>query len=105
MAIDTLVLPVEAPGGTITRVRRVGSPWLNAWLERQTGAATARFMPLFGIFPITLVLIIYRSWRALGAIILTLGTVIAFAMEQAYLLGMMHMLDSTLLQHIMIVST
>jgi len=104
-AIDSLVLPVEAPGGTITRVRRVGSPWLNAWLERQTGAATARFMPLFGIFPITLVLIIYRSWRALGAIILTLGAVIAIAMGLAYLFGWTHTVVSTLVPLTVMVTT
>jgi len=104
-AIDSLVLPVEAPGGTITRVRRVGSPWLNAWLERQTGAATARFMPLFGIFPITLVLIIYRSWRALGAIILTLGAVIAIAMGLAYLFGWTQTVVSTLVPLTVMVTT
>ena len=104
-AIDSLVLAVEAPGGTITRVRRVGSPWLNAWLERQTGAATARFMPLFGIFPITLVLIIYRSWRALGAIILTLGAVIAIAIGLAYLFGWTHTVVSTLVPLTVMVTT
>jgi len=104
-AIDSLVLPVEAPGGTITRVRRVGSPWLNAWLERQTGAATARFMPLFGIFPMTLVLIIYRSWRALGAITLTLGAVIAIAMGLAYLFGWTHTVVSTLVPLTVMVTT
>ena len=104
-AIDSLVLPVEAPGGTITRVRRVGSPWLNAWLERQTGAATARFMPLFGIFPIILVLIIYRSWRALGAIILTLGAVIAIAMGLAYLFGWTQTVVSTLVPLTVMVTT
>src|SRR5712671_3354780 len=49
-AIDSLVLPLEKPGGPFTAVRRVGSPWLNAWLEHQTGVATKKFMPLFGIF-------------------------------------------------------
>jgi len=43
-AIDSLVLPVEAPGGTITRVRRVDSPWLNrvarATNRRSDGAAS-----------------------------------------------------------------
>jgi predicted RND superfamily exporter protein len=104
-AIDSLVLPAEAPGGTITRVRRVGSPWLNAWLERQTGAATARFMPLFGVFPMALVLIIYRSWRALGAIILTLGAVIAIAMGLAYLFGWTHTVVSTLVPLTVMVTT
>ena len=39
-AIDSLALPLEDSGGPFTKVRRVGSPWLDAWLERQTGAAT-----------------------------------------------------------------
>src|SRR6202034_3546096 len=82
-AIDSLALPLEASGGPFTKVRRVGSPWLDAWLERQTGAATARFMPLFGLFLMTLVVIIYRSWRALGAIILTLGSLVAISMGLA----------------------
>src|SRR5690349_18432211 len=32
-AIDTLVMPLEKSGGAFTTVRRVGGPWLNAWLE------------------------------------------------------------------------
>ncbi len=71
------------PGGPFTAVRRVGSPWLDAWLERQTGAATSSFMPLFGLFLMTLVLLVYRSWRALAAIVLTLGAVVAIAMGLA----------------------
>ncbi len=83
-AIDSLVLPLESAGGPFTAVRRVGSPWLDAWLERQTGAATERSMPLFGIFLMTLVVIIYRSWRALVAIVLTLGALVAIAVGLAH---------------------
>ena len=104
-AIDALVLPLETPGGTFTRVRRVGSPWLDAWLERQTGAATARFMPLFGIFLMTLVLIIYRSWRTLAAIVLTLGAVVAIAMGLADLFGWSHTVISTLVPLTVMVTT
>src|SRR5580658_4492843 len=104
-AIDALALPLEASGGPITKVRRVGSPWLDAWLERQTGAATARFMPLFGIFLMTLVLIIYRSWRALGAIILTLGTLVAIAMGLADVFGWSHTVISTLVPLTVMVTT
>ncbi len=104
-AIDSLVLPVEASGGTFMKVRRVGSPWLNAWLERQTGAATARFVPLFGIFLMTLVLIIYRSWRALGAIVLTLGAIVAIAIGLADLFGWSHTVISTLVPLTVIVTT
>ncbi|MEP6549307.1 MAG: MMPL family transporter [Gammaproteobacteria bacterium] len=104
-AIDALVLPLEGSGGPITQVRRVGSPWLDAWLERQTGAATVRFMPLFGIFLMTLVFIIYRSWRALAAIILTLGTLVAIAMGLAYLFGWSHTVISTLVPLTVMVTT
>src|SRR3984957_13754491 len=82
-AIDALVLPLENGGQSaalpFSAIRRVGHPWLDAWLERQTGSATKKFMPLFGIFLLTLVAIVYRSWRTLAAIILTLGAVMAMA--------------------------
>ncbi len=104
-AIDSVVLPLEAPGGPFTQVRRVGSPWLDAWLERQTGAATARFLPLFGLFPMLLVLIIYRSWRTLAAIFLTLGAVVAIAMGLADLFGWTHTVISALVPLTVMVTT
>jgi predicted RND superfamily exporter protein len=104
-AIDALVLPLEAPGGAFTKVRRVGSPWLNAWLERQTGAATARLMPLFGIFPMALVLIIYRSWRTLAAFILTLAAVVGVAMGLAFPFGWTHTVISALVPLTVMVTT
>jgi hypothetical protein len=53
-------------------------------------------MPLFGIFLMTLVLLIYRSWRALGAIILTLGSLVAIAMGLADVFGWSHTVISAL---------
>jgi uncharacterized protein len=104
-AIDSLVLPLEKSGGPFTAVRRVGSPWLEAWLERQTGTATKRFMPLFGIFLMTLVLIVYRSLRALGAIILTLGAVVAIAVGLAAIFGWPNTVVSTLVPLTVMVTT
>jgi hypothetical protein len=104
-AIDTLVLPLETSGAPFSKIRRVGSPWLDAWLERQTGAATARFMPLFGAFLMTLVVIIYRSWRALAAIVLTLGAQVAIAMGLADLFGWTHTVISTLVPLTVMVTT
>jgi hypothetical protein len=104
-AIDALVLPLESTGGPFTQVRRVGSPWLDAWLERQTGAATVRFMPLFGVFLMTLVLIIYRSWRALAAIVITLGSLVAVAMGLAHIFGWSHTVISTLVPLTVMVTT
>src|SRR6202034_2467794 len=86
-AIDARVLPIEATGHPFTAVRRVGAPWLDAWLEKQTGESTKKFMPLFGIFLLTLVFIVYRSCRALAASDLTLGSLVAIAVGFGELLG------------------
>ncbi|MHB8722338.1 MAG: efflux RND transporter permease subunit [Steroidobacteraceae bacterium] len=104
-AIDALALPLERSGGPFTRVRRVGSSWLDAWLERQTGAATAHFMPLFGLFLMALVLIIYRSWRTLAAMILTLGALVAIALGLAHPFGWSHTVISTLVPLTVMVTT
>ncbi len=104
-AIDSVVLPLARSGSPFTAVRRVGSPWLEAWLERQTGAATKRFMPLFGIFLMVLVFIVYRSWRALGAIVLTLGAVVAMAVGLADIFGWSQTVVSTLVPLTVMVTT
>jgi predicted RND superfamily exporter protein len=104
-AIDALVLPLAGPGTPFTQVRRVGAPWLNAWLERETGAATARFMPLFGVFLMLLVLVIYRSWRTLAAFVLTLGAVVAVAMGLALPFGWTHTVISALVPLTVLVTT
>jgi uncharacterized protein len=104
-AIDTQLQPLEAQGSPLTAVRRVGSPWLDAWLERQTGLATKRFMPLFGVFLLTLILIVYRSWRTLAAVVLTLAAVVAMAMGLGDLLGFSHTVVSTLVPLTVMVTT
>jgi uncharacterized protein len=104
-AIDTLLRPLEGAGSPFTAVRRVGSPWLNAWIERQTGLATKRFMPLFGLFLVALVLIVYRSWRTLAAIVLTLAATVAIAMGLADPLGFSHTVVSALVPLTVMVTT
>jgi uncharacterized protein len=104
-AIDAIVLPLPATGHPFTAVRRVGSPWLDAWLERQTGASTKKFMPLFGVFLMTLVFVVYRSWRALAAIIFTLGATVAIAVGIGKLLGFSNSVVSTLVPLTVMVTT
>jgi uncharacterized protein len=108
-AIDAVVLPLEKSGqpGALpfSAIRRVGNPWLDAWLERQTGTATKKFMPLFGIFLSTLVAIVYRSWRTLAAIILTLGTVVAMAVGLGDVFGWSNSIVSTLVPLTVMVTT
>jgi predicted RND superfamily exporter protein len=104
-AVDLQLRPLEAAGSPFTAVRRVGSPWLNAWLERQTGLATKRFMPLFGVFLLTLVFVVYRSWRTLGAVVLTLASVVAIAMGLGDVLGFSHTVVSALVPLTVMVTT
>lgn len=104
-AIEARLRPIEAAGSPFTAVRRVGSPWLDAWLERQTGLATKRFMPLFGVFLLALVLIVYRSWRTLAAVVVTLAAVVAIAMGLAELLGFSHTVVSALVPLTVMVTT
>jgi uncharacterized protein len=104
-AIEARLEALEASGSPFTAVRRVGSPWLDAWLERQTGLATKRFMPLFGVFLLALVLIVYRSWRALAAVVVTLAAVVAIAMGLADLLGFSHTVVSALVPLTVMVTT
>ena len=104
-AIDALVLPLERSGHPFSAIRRVGTPWLDAWLERRTGTATKKFMPLFGIFLMTLVLLVYRSWRALAAIVLTLGAVVAMAMGLADIFGWSNTVVSTIVPLTVMVTT
>jgi predicted RND superfamily exporter protein len=104
-AIDALVLPLEKAGGPFTAIGRVGDPWLDAWLERQTGAATKKFMPLFGIFLMALVLLVYRSWRTLAAIVVTLGAVVAMAVGSGHLFGWTNTIVSTIVPLTVMVTT
>jgi predicted RND superfamily exporter protein len=108
-AIDAVVLPLEKSGQPealpFSAIRRVGNPWLDAWLERQTGTATKKFMPLFGIFLSTLVAIVYRSWRTVAAIILTLGTIVAMAVGLGDVFGWSNTIVSTLVPLTVMVTT
>lgn len=104
-AIDAIVLPLGKTGHPFSAIRRVGSPWLDAWLERQTGSATRKFMPLFGAFLMALVLAVYRSWRALAAILLTLGAVVAIALGLADVFGWTNSVVSTIVPLTVMVTT
>ena len=105
-AIEAATQPFESvSGGPFTAVRRVGAPWVNAWLEAKTAVATMRFMPLFGVFLMTLILLVYRSWRALAAIVLTLAAVVAMAVGLADPFGWPNTIVSALVPLTVMVTT
>ena len=103
--IEAATQPFAAAGGAFTAVRRVGSPWLNEWLEEKTGSATKHVMPLFGLFLMTLIFVVFRSWRTLAAIILTLAACVAIAVGLADPFGWPNTIVSALVPLTVLVTT
>ena len=66
------VLGKSAPA-PFSALRRVGQPYVNDYLDRDTRAAGIRYFPLFGLFVLILNLVLYRSWKALVAFLIALG--------------------------------
>ncbi len=85
-----------ATSTSISAIRRVGRPWIDAWLEAETSASSARYFPLFGSFIILLVLSLFRSWRALVAILVSLGAAVLLGMAFAGLAGLSFTIVSAL---------
>jgi uncharacterized protein len=75
------------PHAGLTAVRRVGAPWLESWLEAETAASTLRYFPLFAAFLLVLTVSLYRSWRALLVIVLSLGTAVLLGVAFGGLVG------------------
>ncbi len=76
-AIDRALAPIEAAPAPLAGIRRVGAPYLDAYLEAETARASLRYFPLFGLFVIAIVLGLYRSARTLAAFLLTLAVSVA----------------------------
>ncbi len=98
-AADAVIAEVLAsPAGRagITNVRRVGAPWLDAWLEQETSAASLRFFPLFGAFVVLLTVGLYRSWRALVVILASLAVAVLLGVAIGGLVGFGFTLVSSL---------
>lgn len=94
--INGVTTRVPEWSSSIARVRRVGRPWIDAWLERETSASSARYFPMFGFFIVSLVFGLYRSWRALAAILVSLAAAVLLGMAFAGLAGLSFTIVSSL---------
>jgi len=83
--IDGAVARLKTDG--IRRVRKVGAPYLEAFIEHESGRASLRYFPIFGLLVLVIALFLYRSWRSLLAIVLSLGAAVALALGAGNLLG------------------
>ena len=92
-----------APG--VKTIRKVGAPFVEAWIEHESGTASARYFPLFGIFVVVIALFLYRSWRTLLAVLLALGTAVALGVGAGSLLGFSFTVVSALVPLTVMVTT
>ena len=95
-ALAAIESEMSAHGAAFRRVRRLGEPFVSSYLERQTRDASARYFPLFGLFVVVLNLFLYRSGRALVAILVTLGVSVLLGVSVAALFGFAFTIVSSL---------
>ncbi len=86
-------------------VRKVGMPYINAWLERESSATTTRAFATFAILLVAVALFLFRSPRALLAIVGALGTTIVLALAAGSLLGFAFTIVSALVPLTVMVTT
>jgi len=70
-----------------TAVRKVGAPYVESWIERESGSASLRWFSVFALFVVGLALFLYRSVRSLLAILISLGVAVALAVGVGRALG------------------
>jgi hypothetical protein len=86
-------------------VHEVGAPLVTAWLEHQSSDATARSMAIFAILLIAVTGWLYRSLRALLAILLALGAAVALTLAAGELLGLPFTIVSSLVPLTVMITT
>lgn len=85
--VKNVIAPIEKNPAPISRLRKVGQPFVIAYLDTDTREAGIRYFPVFFLFVIVLCLSLYRSWRALVAFIVTLGVSAALTVGFVGLIG------------------
>ena len=84
-AIDAAI--AAARTGAAREVRKVGAPWVEAWIAHESSSAALRYFPIFGLFVVGIAWFLYRSRRSVVAILLALGTAVAIGVGVGDLLG------------------
>jgi predicted RND superfamily exporter protein len=88
-----------------TSVRKVGAPYVQSWIEHQSGSASARYFPFFAALVVGTALLLYRSVRTLLAFVLTLVAAVALAVAAGGLLGFTFTIVSVLVPLTVLVTT
>ncbi|HEX5064072.1 MAG TPA: MMPL family transporter [Kofleriaceae bacterium] len=102
-ALDAIDVALARSGAGA--VRKIGTPYVNAWLERAAGSTMARSLVVLGVLLVSIVLFLFRSLRALIAIVLALGSTVALALGAGSLLGFEFTIVSALVPLTVMVTT
>ena len=95
----------RAEGGAVGAVRKVGGPYVESWIERASREASGRYFPVFGAFVVAITLFLYRSARALVAILAALAASVALGTGVGALLGFSFTVVSALVPLTVMVTT
>lgn len=85
--IDRALKPFESSLPPFTAIRKVGQPYVNTYLDEDTRTSGFKYFPLFMLFVIVLNWVLYRSFRALSAFVITLGVSVALTVGFVGLTG------------------
>jgi predicted RND superfamily exporter protein len=104
---DALLAAVDRALGSahVGRVRKVGAPYVDSWLEQQSASATERSFAIFAVLLVGVTLFLYRSARALLAILLALGAAVTLGVAAGALLGFAFTVVSALVPLTIMVTT
>ncbi len=86
-AIDARLAPYEQSPAPFRALRKVGQPYVNRLLYRETSETGVRYFLLFGLFIVILNLSLYRSVRTLIAFLVSLGVSVALTVGYVGLTG------------------
>jgi predicted RND superfamily exporter protein len=87
------------------QVRKIGSPVVTSWLEREASESTSRSFAVFGVLLVLVTLFFFRSIRAVLAIVIALGVTVLLALAAGALCGFAFTIVSSLVPLTVMVTT
>jgi predicted RND superfamily exporter protein len=85
--MDRALAEFEQHPAPLSALRKLGEPYVNAYLDRDSRTTSVRYFPLFALFVVVLTIVLYRSVRTLIAFLLTLGVSAAMTVGFIGILG------------------
>jgi predicted RND superfamily exporter protein len=76
-AIDAALADLERDPRPLTGIHKLGEPYVNAYLDRDSRATATQYFPLFTAFVVLLTVGLYRSLRTVIAFLISLGVAAA----------------------------